>query len=170
MLRRYQTFLDRMQEAASRADSEAWHRYAAAQHIDCWSRVRVREKGKRRGWGKGRHGPLCYENCPKRLHGSTEKNESWKLELEKGDFIAGIEHDEAEARRLLFPEQYRTMPRRRDFEFAELQYFCSDQCQGPNVCKKPMFFHKRRDPNTRVVECPILLSGPTHIEIKCPAQ
>ena len=52
-----------------------------------------------------------------------KKNDSWKLELEKGDFIAGIEHDEAEARRLLFPEQYRTMPRRRDFEFAELQYF-----------------------------------------------
>ena len=88
MLRRYQTFLDRMQEAASRADSEAWHRYTAAQHIDCWSRVRVRAKGKRRGWGKGIGMAPCvmktarsichYMEVQKKLN---RGNLSWRREI-----------------------------------------------------------------------------------------
>lgn len=148
---RYTKFLDRMQKAAAGADSGVWGRYTAAQHIDCWSRIRVRRYGPSFGgpyrggmpgdWGRGRCGPPCYDSCPK-LHASTDTIESWKVELEKlalgtGDFTSSMVWHEA-----------------RDFQFAKPSYFCSEQCNAVD-CNKPLLLHKRRDPILApIVECP----------------
>ena len=137
-----------MEDAAGRADSEVWGRYAAAQHIDCWCRVRGRRYGSfgppyaagmPGDWGIGRHGPPCYDGCPKQ-HASPDTIELWKKELENGDFIMDIVN--------------RDWTQARGFEFAKRSYFCSDQCPGP-TCHRPTFLHELRDPSEKAHGCPM---------------
>ena len=135
MVERYQDFLKKMQQAASEVDGAAWAAYAAAQHIDCGSRVRMHRYGPSCGgpyrggtpgdWGRGRHGPPCHDQCPK-LQANSETIESWKNELEYGSFLQSLEWN-----------------KRRHFQFAKLAYFCSDNCAGPE-CNRPLIFHKSK--------------------------